>query len=349
MRSARRHARNLRARVIAVLLILAGGMSGALLIPSAALAADDGDTTVTWSVRPADAHGADGRAWVELALDPGTRVTEHFEISNLGKTTATFALSAADGYLTGTGRFNMLPASQPSTDAGTWIHVRDAITLAAGASAVVPFTVTVPDDALAGDHPAGIAASVVSTRTGADGERVGVVSRVGFRVMTRVNGVVTAAVAATRVTTAYDYSWNPLRPGSLTVRMHVANTGDVAVSLGDVVTGPGHVVTEDAATPTVLYPGDERTVVRELDDVWPLVSVGGEVTLQATPTGPDAPGAEPVTVSFRAWAVPWPQLLVAVGAALIVSALLMNRRRRAAQVRRLVAAAHEEGRRSAQG
>src|SRR3954471_19708220 len=74
---------------------------------------------VTWTVQPATEAGPDGRRWVERTLDPGQGVTEHMAVRNIGKASTVFALSAADGYLTDKGRFNMLPADQRSTDGGT--------------------------------------------------------------------------------------------------------------------------------------------------------------------------------------------------------------------------------------
>ena len=106
---------------------------------------------------------------------------EHLLVRNLSTTAVTFQLTAADGYFTSNGRFNMLTSDRSSTDAGTWITMQDSVRVASGADAIVPFTVTVPENATPGDHPAGVAAGVRSGK----GE-VGVESRVGFRVMTRV-------------------------------------------------------------------------------------------------------------------------------------------------------------------
>jgi len=153
--------------------------------PTPAHAAEDG--TITWSVRPADEHGPDGRSWVEQELDPGASVVEHLAVRNLSNEIVTFGLVAADGYFTDKGRFSMLPAGEESIDAGTWINVAESVTVEAGQTVVVPFSVTVPERAEPGDHAAGIAASIRSVQS-AEGTQLGVESRVGFRVMTRVAG-----------------------------------------------------------------------------------------------------------------------------------------------------------------
>ncbi|MEK8107066.1 hypothetical protein NKG94_21505 [Micromonospora sp. M12] len=67
--------------------------------------------------------------------------------------------------------------------------MQERVTVGPNETRVVPFTITVPKGATPGDHPAGIAATVTST-----GGTVSVESRVGFRVMVRVNGSARAAL-----------------------------------------------------------------------------------------------------------------------------------------------------------
>ena len=158
-------------------------------------AAEPSPPTLTWAVQPANQQGPDGRRWIELKLDPGQVVTEHLAVRNFSDRAVVFALKAADGYLTDKGRFNMLPSDRPSVDGGTWIAVQDKVTVGPKETKVVPFTLTVPRDARPGDHPAGIAATVTAA-----GGTVAVESRVGFRVMMRVSGTLTAALAINDLT-----------------------------------------------------------------------------------------------------------------------------------------------------
>lgn len=190
------------ARMIAAItlsgVVLAGFASGVAAAPSAAAApalvataADDGE--ITWAVTPADESGPDQRGVIEQELDPGQSRTDRFAVRNFSAIPVTFALSAADGYYSDNGRFTMLPSSEPSTLAGTWISLPDSVTVEPGGTTVVEFTTSVPDDALPGDHAAGIAASVLSAGTDSSGTGVGVESRVGFRITTRVTGELTPA------------------------------------------------------------------------------------------------------------------------------------------------------------
>lgn len=304
------------------------------------------DETVTWSVRPADASGPDGRSWVTRELDPGETVEEHLAVRNLSAVSAVFGLSAADAYFTRTGRFNMLPTSSDSVAAGTWITLPEKITVEPGETAVVPFLISVPADATPGDHAAGVAASVISEGSDDDGNQVSVESRVGFRVMTRVSGVLEPSVASPGVDAVYHTSWNPFRPGVLTIDIGAVNDGNVLFALSHETDAVGRVMPADPESVEML-PGDERTVSVEVRDVWPLFFTTGTVVL--TPTVADQgdvpmTDAAPLRVEFFAWVMPWPQLAVLAALALIGTALFANRKRQKTRVEGLVSAATEAAR-----
>jgi hypothetical protein len=303
--------------------------------------------TLTWAVQPADKGGPDGRRWVEHTLDPGQMVTEHLAVRNFSDGTATFALKAADGYLTDKGRFNMLLSNQASTDGGTWIKVQEQVTVGGKQTKVVPFTITVPRDATPGDHPAGIAATITST-----GGTVAVESRVGFRVMMRVSGTVTVALAVDDLTAAYRHSWNPFSAGTVRVRYTTTNDGSVAVTgTGRVSTaGPFGVATRDArAEVEDMLPGGSREVDVRVAGVWALGRLRTTVDLSpAVPDG-DAAGAQlrPGSASVTVWTVPWPQLVLVAVLVALVLALRIAARRRRQRLARLLAQARDEGRAAA--
>lgn len=318
-----------------------------LILASPEAGADDRGVT-RWSVAPASADGGDGRSWIELSLDPGATVTEHLEVRNLGTTPATFDLTTADGYFTDTGRFNMLNPDVPSADAGTWIDIPDQVEVAARGTAVVPFRVTVPDNATAGDHAAGVAASISAVRAGDSG--VSVQSRVGFRVMIRVSGDVTPAFEVIEVEPGYQPSWNPLRPGAARVEVLVRNTGRTRLAITVNATLAGR--TESAPNPAggtehELLPGDSRTMVVQLPGVWPTLLVSGEVEVTAgSPATVKAVGQPLVTATrpISLWALPWSQLLVFVGILLLAFAGVHGRRRSRRRLADLLAEAREQGR-----
>src|SRR5699024_12647223 len=77
------------------------------------------------------------------------------------------------------GAFDLLPSDVEPTDTGAWIDIEEEVALAAGESAVVPFTITVPEDALPGEHPGGVVAYLRTTARGEDGGAGGLDSRAG--------------------------------------------------------------------------------------------------------------------------------------------------------------------------
>ncbi|MBM7819337.1 hypothetical protein JOE63_001814 [Cellulosimicrobium cellulans] len=332
------------------------------VLPAAATAsvapgglAFDTEDTITWSVTPADADGADGRRWVDFTADPGQTVEDHLAVTNFGKVPATFALKSADGYLTANGRFNMLPSDQESTDAGTWFTVQDTVEVGPDETVVVPYTITVPENATPGDHPAGIAASITSTGTDAGGTSLGVESRVGFRVTTRVTGEVEPVLVVENVKASYAPSWNPFAAGDLTVSYDVANDGNVRLGAeGDVATSAlfGAVSADGAAEPIneVLPGGSLRSRV-DFDDVWPLGPVRTTITVTPTTVADDQVDAplEPVTVTVTTWAVPWPQLLLIAIVVVLIVGVRDDRRRRRQRLEAMLAKARDEGRQQAAG
>jgi len=315
-----------------------------------AAAADDSDAAVTWSVQPADEAGPDGRPWIEQTLDPGESVVEHVAVHNFSDHEVAFGLAAADGIFNQNGRFNILPSDQPSTAAGTWIDIADSITVPAGETAVVPFTITVPTNAEPGDHAAGVAASMVSTSTGEGGASVGIESRVGFRVMTRVTGSLVPGATIENLTTPYHRSWNPFAAGDLTVEFDVVNTGNTRLRVTGVATSGGHTATfppEDQ--PQELLVGDIRHFSAKVADVWPLVLVPVSITVDPEVIVVNGEAAELASLSAAttAAAVPWPQFIVLAGVALILVALLWQRRHSKRRLHALLEGAREEARRSA--
>ncbi|NQX26180.1 DUF916 domain-containing protein [Microbacteriaceae bacterium VKM Ac-2854] len=312
--------------------------------------AEEAAPTLTWSVRPASESAQDKRSWVELELDPGASAVDHLAVRNLSAEAVTFTLTAADGYFTPTGRFNMNAADVESTDAGTWIDVQDTVTVDANGTAIVPFTVTVPEVVEPGDHAAGIAASVRSEQASADGTKVGVESRVGFRVMTRVTGELAPAASIANVDASYDLSWNPFTPGSMTVSFDVLNDGNARFTAAGDVSAAGAKVSYPSADETTqeLLPGDFRRITVQLDDVWPLFALSTDVLMTPTVITEDDSLliAESATANTVVWAMPWPQLLVLLGVALIVLALLGGRIRSKRRLDALLAEARAEGARA---
>jgi hypothetical protein len=336
------------ALALALLLVISGNPLAAAAVPQTT-ESDTGETTVVWAARPADASGPDGRRWVEQELDPGRSATDYLAVTNFGDARASFEVTAADGYFTDAGRFSILAPGAESTGAGQWISVDPAVTVDAGQTSIIPFTITVPADATPGDHAAGIAVSV-SASSDASGAAMSVDSRLGFRVMIRVAGDVAPALEVSS-TAVYDTSWQPHRPGIAVVRVTARNSGNVRVAVSPHVAwdGTSHMAAANGDPVAELLPGDARTFEIRVPDVWPLGWQSLPVVIDQSLVLPDreVQDLESVHHATGVWALPWPQLLVLLGVALLVMGLARVQRRRGERVRLLIEEAHQRGRREA--
>lgn len=316
----------IRAAAAAVVLV---GIS--LVVPGSATAAvgdrDDAGGSITWSVRPGDATGPDGRAWIELDADPGDDVVEHLVVTNHSRREVEFRLLAADGYFTETGRFNMLPSDHESTAAGTWIDLPPTVTVGPGRSKIVSMTIAVPSDATPGDNPAGVAASIVS----GEGE-IGVESRVGFRVMTRVSGALRPELSLGG-SGRYVGSWNPFEAGRLEIDYQVENAGNIRLGGTSTIEASAMVGTSSSSVhgPEIaeLAPGDVRSSTTMVPRAWPVLAYTVEIQVKST----DVTGAMDLevpieTVSFTVWAVPWLHVGLLVAGLVAVDRRRRNRRAR---------------------
>jgi hypothetical protein len=320
--------------------------------PAVARAEDDADGgagVTVWSVAPADESGPDGRHWFELELAPGRSVTERLAVSNRSDRTVVFELSAADGLFNENGRFGMLADPSASAGAGLWISVQPEVEVAPGATEVVSFTVTVPRDAEPGDHAAGIAASVLKRANSDGGGAVGVNSRFGLRVMTRVTGDLVPGLELRGVGASYDLSWQPAEPGRLRVWFELANTGNSRITVTGLVAAQGQEAEFPGTDEPVveLLPGDTRRIEVNVGGVWPLLrveaSIRADPMVSALPGAGDPPVMESVAAKTAVWTPPWPQLLVLLAIVLILAGLLAGRSRS----KRRIAALVEETRRQA--
>lgn len=299
---------------------------GVALLPGArpAYAADD---DLRWAVQPSAASGPTDRSQFGYDLAPGQHIDDRVAITNLSRRTLTFTVYATDAATTADGSFTLLPGSRPAADLGTWIGLpRKQHTLRAGQRVVLPFRLTVPENATAGDHAAGILASVVDRRLDGQGQQVAVDRRVAARVYLRVTGPVNPAVQITALRTAYDNPLLPFARGPLTVAYRVRNTGNVRVSGTVAVRGTGLLdvplsVTRRRDLPELL-PGAEVELTERIDGTIPAGLVTGSVTVDAV----TSEGALPAQIrTAPVWTVPWTALLVA---ALLAGAVVVLRTRR---------------------
>lgn len=309
-------------------------------------AAADEDN-VTWAVQPANHDGPDGRRSVEVELDPGEKYQDQLVVRNFSENEATFTLNAADGYITDQGRFNTLPSDQPSKDAGTWIDIDDEVEVPGRGETIVPYAITVPDNAEPGDHAAGISASLLNIKNEDDGTQVGVESRVGFRATVQVSGEIQPGLEIVDIDASYETAWNPFQPGNALVGVEVRNTGNTRYTInGKVNAGSGKAdLVLDGNQAQELLPGDTRSLSVRVNQVWPLFRANTDVAITAT-DDEDTPQAQ-AAAHKGMLAIPWPQIAALAGVLLIILALLWNRDRSQNRLNTMLSQAREEGRRAA--
>ncbi|GAA1941210.1 DUF916 domain-containing protein [Agromyces allii] len=306
------------------------------------------DTTVSWSVRPADTLQGTGRPNFAYEALPGQSVSDAILVTNRSTTGIELDVYAADGFLTADGSLDILPKGEESEELGSWVAVGSPnISLASGETVEIPFEVAVPDDAPPGDYAAGLVASMSVDAEGVVTER-----RLGSRIHLRVLGDLVPSLAVTDVSVAYTGTPVPFAPGDGSVTFTLTNTGNTRLDPDAIVTisGPFGLapVTVRGADLSELLPGSSMEHTVQVAGVAPLglvtaqVAAGAEAV--ARPGDTEAPPAVAgVSASATGWAVPWTSLAFVLLVAGIVTWWLLARRRakkaRAKDIAAAVAAA----------
>jgi hypothetical protein len=308
------HTTNHHLRTMLVVLLSALSLGALVARPAPSAAAD-----ASWTVKTAaNDFGADRKDY-GYTLSAGGRIEDGIEIVNQGTTPLRVSLRPADAVLDAAGRIDMAGAGARAAGVGAWVHLQQQeVTVDPGATLTVPFVVTPPRGAAAGDHVGGI----VTTAGG---------RRAGLQMRLRVSGALKPALAVSGVHVEYDGSANPIGSGAATVSYTVRNTGNAILSARQAVSveGPLGVWRRSAArvadTPA-LPPGATWTVSAPLRDVAPALRA--RATVKLTPLLVDAAGStSPLAVvqaSGGTWALPWTLLVVLI---LLVGLLVVGVRR----------------------
>lgn len=300
----------------------------AVLTPAAAHAepADDGNRA--WSLRPGTPEGKpDKRTHYTLQGTPGAAVQEKVLVTNSSKVPASFVIYGTDAFNTATGAFDLLPAARQPTGIGSWMRFdAPTVTIDAGATVAVPFTVVVPVNATPGDHAGGV---VVSLATGTD---VKVDTRVAVRLYLRIAGLLRPVLAAQQVDAHYTGAGNPFGSGTVSVSYTAENTGNIRLQshaklvVTSALTG---ITLAEQKLPDLaeLLPGQRVPHQAEIGGVFPAGPLTVRVDLEPfgdpeQPVGQAVPEAEGHTTI---WA--WPWLLLVVLLVLLTGAGFLVRRR----------------------
>lgn len=266
-------------------LLLTLGLVGLFARPAAA---------ADWTVAPAETSFGSGRQDFRYTLNPGGSQVDAVAVFNNGTAPLALTLRASDGITLS----------------------RTTVTVAAGDTADVPFTLALPRDAHPGDRLGGIVA------TGGGSEAT-------VPVRLRVGGPLTPSLAVEDV--QVDYSG-----GDAVVAYVVRNTGNAVLSAQPTVSvsGPfGRWATRSGRLPDTpaLLPGRTWKGTARVPGVTPAGRLSAIVEL--LPLVTDAAGSvaplPPVKRTGHAIAMPW-LLVLAVLVVLAGAVVLVRRRSRAA-------------------
>jgi hypothetical protein len=299
---------------------------------AAASPAQGGDEVpVSWAVGPTPLDGEPARPNFVLEAEPGDTVDDVMVVENLGEVNLVLGVYASDAFNTESGGIDLLAGDDEPTGLGSWVEVDEpSVTVPAGATVEVPFTVRVPDDAAPGDHVGGIVTSLRITDPDQDGTRVSVERRLGTRIYLRIDGELAPELTFTELSSSYRGTANPFAPGAMDISYRVENTGNVrlrATREAQVAPTVGPRSSAEAADMAELLPGNSYELTQRVDGVWPGWSTVTEVEL--TPydsSAADAAGTAPPAIArVSTTLVPWPQIVLLV--AVVVLAVLYLRGR----------------------
>ncbi|MFT9477980.1 hypothetical protein [Streptomyces sp. 11-1-2] len=278
-------------RVCAPALLAASLVTPASPVSGASPAAAAGPD---WSAAPAagggSAPGAGDRPYIYLEGGPGAVLEDKLSVTNKGERPRTVRLRGADGA-------RIALAEQ-------------RVTVPPRTRADIPFTVTVPSDAVPGERPGAVMVS--------SGDR-----EIAVRLRLRISGATLSALAVEDVTIQG-------RGDRAAIRYALVNRGNTVLTPRLAVRADGlfgQVLRRDPRTLPVELPPGKRV---RLTESWPHPPALDSVDVRLTVT---ADGGAHATASAGYTAVPW--WLLALAAAALVGAgtgggvwLLRRRRRR---------------------
>jgi hypothetical protein len=301
----------------------------ALALPTLPAAAAEGDE-VTWTVRTASNNLGSDRTNFTYTVDPGGSVSDALVVANHGNDPVELKVYASDGFTSDDGQLSLLVSGDESHGVGAWVTPQTGtVTVPAGESATVPFTVAIPENATPGDYAGGVVTSltVPDAATGVNVDR-----RLGIRVNLRVGGELAPSLAMEDMSISWNGGLNPFAGGDATLTYTLHNTGNAAISAQPTATVGGILglastdAPSDDAIPELL-PGESWTQTVTVPGVPPLFALIGSATV--TPVVVDASGSTSpipeVTGTAVGAAIPWTALVLVL--LLAAAAFLFFRRR----------------------
>jgi hypothetical protein len=165
------------------------------------------------------------KSYFIVQAKPGDVISDKVTVANTGRGSGTAYLYAVDATTGQTSGAVYLSRQSPRNDVGRWTRLaRAQVTLAPGASTVVPFTIRVPAGARPGDHLGGIVAenSEIQSGSGHGALRIRIKHLTIAAVELQLPGRVLSRVDVTGVKPGGQQGWQY-------VYLHLRNAGTVMV------------------------------------------------------------------------------------------------------------------------
>lgn len=164
-------------------------------------------------------------------IEPGETKSDGVRVFNNTDKKRTLAIQAVDAVLASGGAFSCAQQAEQRKDVGAWIKLKtNQVSLDAGKSAVVPFTITAPGGAEVGEHDGCITIQdTTATSKTTDGSGITLGFRSAIRVVATIPGEVVKKLSIE------DVSISRTDEGNYTVSPTVRNDGNVSLDTDVVV------------------------------------------------------------------------------------------------------------------
>lgn len=156
-------------------------------------------------------------------LEPGAVQEEGVLLLNNTDEQKTFLVYAVDSMVSSGGAFACRQMAEPKKEVGSWITLaKSEVTLDSGASEIVPFTITVPQNAGVGEHNGCIV--IEEKKEKIEGQTgMTLTFRTGLRVAITIPGEIT------RKLEIVDFKIEPQKDGGYLLRAFAKNLGNVSI------------------------------------------------------------------------------------------------------------------------
>ncbi len=280
---------------------------------------------VTFAVATSDGTTNDRRQIFRYNAQPGETITDHVIVYNLGTVKGNFVAYTMDAVTSDTGAFTLSTLTEKQQGFGAWARTKKTFfSLAGGQTLVIPFTVTVPKNAVPGDTVGGVVVSDVPQRPeiGSIQQQLAVATRIGLRTVVRVGGELRASLEVTDLTTSFEAVPSTPGYGRLTASWTVTNTGNVRLAARRLVQVQallgGTLVSNEPARLDQILPGASVRESATFEGVFAGIRLSTSVEATPVVLEGDVVAADPARATDTIWAISW----IAVGIISLIVALL---------------------------